>query len=66
MTTFVQKPFTMFKLLFSGFLLYLAYRLFLAPPRIDRPQNRDDDWDTDRRAPRRKKDDDYVDYEELD
>lgn len=56
----------MFKLLFSGFLLYLAYRLFLAPPRIDRPQNRDDDWDTDRRAPRRRKDDDYVDYEEMD
>ncbi len=53
----------MFKLLFTGILLYLAYRLLISPPRIDPPRYPEDDQ---RGGNRKRRDDDYVDYEEVD
>jgi hypothetical protein len=53
----------MFKLLFTGVLLYLAYRLLISPPRIDPPRYPEDDRNS---GNRKRRDDDYVDYEELD
>lgn len=58
----------MFKLFFTGLLLYLAYRFFIASPSsaIDKTGKSDDAINGPSRGSDKKdNDDDYVDYEEL-
>lgn len=53
----------MFKLLFIGFLIYYAYRLFMPTDRLEDHQHNDrfDSNDTSS-----KDESDYIDYEEVD
>lgn len=57
----------MFKLLFTGLLIYLAYRFFLAPPTpIDRQgERRENLREPDKKNRKDDNDGEYVDYEEV-
>jgi hypothetical protein len=55
----------MLKLLITGFLIYFMYRFFIAPVMLG--TNDDDAPNVQTKEPQKKaKDDDYIDYEEVD
>ena len=55
----------MLKLLITGFLIYFVYRFFIAPVMLG---TNDEDTPTVRgkESQKKAKDDDYIDYEEVD
>lgn len=56
----------MLKLLITGFIIYFMYRFFIAPVMLEMKDNdRDAPAVKHKEAPKKAKDDDYIDYEEV-
>lgn len=59
----------MLKLLFTGLILYAAYKIFFGPNAIERGQQGDRGhihYEDDLKQSRKADEDDYIDYEEVD
>ncbi|MEZ4984463.1 MAG: hypothetical protein R2795_05405 [Saprospiraceae bacterium] len=56
----------MFKMLFTGLLIYFIYRFFIAPPAIGNREDHFDDTPPKTGTKPSPSDDDYIDYEEVD